>query len=84
MSSAVRRILMTCRQQQSGIEISPNSVESVRLRAQMGSRARNKAESRPSILKLKIVRGGRALARIRLQSRRHESCQTSKFPASTS
>jgi hypothetical protein len=57
MSSAVRRMMASYRQYQIATEISLNSVESVRLRCQTGSRARNKAESRPSILKLKIVRG---------------------------
>jgi hypothetical protein len=57
MSSAVRRMMASYRQYQSATEISPNSVESVRLRCQTGSRARNKAESRPSNLELEIVCG---------------------------
>jgi hypothetical protein len=65
MSSAVRRMMASYRQYQSATEISANSVESVRLRCQTGSRARNKAESRPSILK--IVRGhARTSVNIRL------------------
>jgi hypothetical protein len=56
MSSAVRRMMASYRQYQSGTEISPNPIESVRLRGQTESRARNKAESWLSILKLEIVR----------------------------
>ena len=57
MSSAVRRMMASYRQYQSDTEVSPNLVEYVRLRRQMGSHERNKAESWTSILKLKNVRG---------------------------